>query len=193
MPSERALKAAEKYNRLMEQTNAPGRCDPDLQFETPQLIKLLSVWQEHSAGRDTPLRRDLNAHSLRAFLPNIIIVDVVKQDDRLRYRIRLTGTVISTILGDHTGKFVDDAVVSPFRERWNAAFDLTVETGGPILLKGRLEYREQHYLVMEILLAPMAAADGAVDSVLVGAYAKYSARHVFDPLVRNALAATSER
>lgn len=189
MPSERLLSAAAQYNRQMEQTNAPGRCDPELAFDTPQLVKLLSVWRDKSHGRDMPARRDLNARALKDFLPHIILTDVLVRSERRRYRIRLTGTAISTLLGDHTGKFVDEAVISPFRERWNAAFDLAAEAGEPVRLHGRLEYRDQHYLLMEILLAPLASSDGSLESILVGAYARYSARHIFDPLIRNTISA----
>jgi hypothetical protein len=188
MPSERFLRAAENFNRFAVQTDAPGRCDVTLAFERPELVQAVSVWRDSAAGRDMPLRRDMNAHTLKPFLPNVVIVDVVDGDAARRYQIRLIGTTVSRVLGDLTGKFLDEAVVSPYRERWCAAVDTAVNAGCPIRLSGRLEYGGQDYIAMDIMLAPIGERDDRPEAVLAVIYPKYSARHVFEPMVKNALA-----
>ncbi len=189
MPSERLLLAAEEFNRIAERMAAPGRCDPTLSFETPQLAEVVCVWRDKASGRNMPLRRDMDARTLKAYLPNVAIVDVVESGDMRRYRFRVMGTSISQVLGDHTGKFIDEAIVSPFCERWCAAMDAALMAGGPIRVTGRVEYRQRDHLVMELMLAPIGPRDESAEAVLVVAYATSSARHVFDPLVRNTVSA----
>jgi hypothetical protein len=191
MANERLLRAADTFNRFAEQAGAPSRCDPSLSFETPELMQVTALWRDKSAGREMPLRRDMNARTLKAYLPQIIIADIVGDERRRRYRFRLMGTSISRVFGDHTGKFLDEAIVSPYRERWTAAIDTAVEAGGPVRLSGRIEYKQLDYLSMEIFLAPIEQRDNRAEAVLVAAYSKYSARHVFEPMVRNKLSATA--
>jgi hypothetical protein len=192
MANERLLHAADNFNRFAEQAGAPSRCDPSLSFETPELMQVAALWRDKSAGRGMPLRRDMSARALKAYLPHIIVVDVVEDRERRRYRFRLMGTSIARVFGDHTGKFLDEAIVSPYRERWTAAIDTAVEANGPVRLSGRIEYRQLDYLAMEIFLGPIEQHDEKAESVLVAAYSKFSARHVFEPMVRNKLSASGQ-
>jgi hypothetical protein len=189
MVNERLIRAADDFNRFAEQTGAPSRCDSSLSFETPELVEVAALWRDKSAGRDMPLRRDMNARALKAYLPHITIADVVHDGERRRYRFRLMGTSIARMFGDHTGRFLDEAIVSPFRERWTAAFDAAFQAGGPIRLSGRIEYRELDYLAMEIFLAPIEQRDEKAEFILAATYSKVSARQVFDPMVRNKVSA----
>lgn len=184
MPTARARRAAENFNRFAERMAMPGRCDPTLSFVTPELSNAAVIWREKAAGREMPLRRDVNARTLKAFLPHVMIVDIV-EDDKRRYRIRLSGTSISGLLGDHTGKFIDEAIVSPFRERWSAVIDAALSAREPLRIAGRLEYCGQDYLSLELLLVPIGTRDDAVEAVLVVGYARSSATHVINSLVRN--------
>ena len=185
MANEHLTRAADDYNRFAERSGAPSRRDPSLSFETPELVQVASLWRDKSAGRSMPLRRDMNMRALKAYLPHIIIADVVKDEERRRYLFRLMGTSIARVFGDHTGRFLDEAIVSPYCERWTTALDTVLTAGGPIRLSGRVEYRQQDYLAMEIFLAPIEQCDESAEAVLVAAYAKFSARHIFEPMVRN--------
>ncbi|HEY2444132.1 MAG TPA: PAS domain-containing protein [Rhizomicrobium sp.] len=185
MPTARAQHAAEDFNRFAERMAMPGRCDPTLSFVTPELSNAAVIWREKAAGREMPLRRDVNARTLKTFLPHVMIVDIVEDHKRRRYRIRLSGTSISGLLGDHTGKFIDEAIVSPFRERWSAVIDAALSAREPLRIAGRLEYCGQDYLSLELLLAPIGTRDEAIEAVLVVGYARSSATHVINSLVRN--------
>jgi hypothetical protein len=136
-----------------------------------------------------PPRREFNARTLRAFLPNVIIADCMEDNGKRRYRFRLMGTAVSALLGDHTGKFLDEAVIYPYTERWFAVLDAANNAGCPLRIFGQLEYRQQDYLAMEMIVAPLGTATGRADAVLVIAYASYSAQHVFQPLVKNKITA----
>jgi len=185
MTNLRIQRAAEEFNRFAERMAAPARCDPTLSFDTPALAQVASVWREKAAGRDMPLRRDMGARALKPFLPNVVVLDVVETGGQRRYLIRLMGTSIAEVLGEHTGKFLDETIISPFRERWSAAMDATVSAGSPIRLSGRVDYGGHDYLAMEMVLAPVAQCDDSSAAIVGVAYTRYSARHIFDPLVRN--------
>ncbi len=187
MPTDRASAAAEEFNRFAERTAAPSRCDPTLAFEAPALAKALALWQEKAGGREIPSRRDFSAHALKAYLPVVAIVEAVDEGDTRRYRFRLMGTAIADLLGDHTGKFIDEAVVSPFRERWSAIMDATLAAGAPLRLFGRVEFNNLNYLSMELLFAPMR--DDHAQSILIVTHARSSNLHIFKPLAKNKVSA----
>jgi hypothetical protein len=187
MPNDRAAAAAAVFNRFAETTLAPSRCDPTLAFEPPELTRALALWREKAGAHEMPLRRDMGARALKAFLRNVAITDVVDEDRTRRYRFRLMGTAIAGLFGDHTGKFIDEAVVSPFRERWCAMIDATLAAGAPLRFFGRVDYNDQDYLAMELLLAPLR--DEGAGAVLFVACARSSAPHVFNPLVKNTVSA----
>lgn len=192
MPTNRVQRAAEEFNKAAQRTRMPGRCDETCSFESTKLSGVVDLWREKSSAGGVPVRSDFNARTLQQFLPNVMMVDVVEDGARRRHRVRLTGTAVAALLGDYTGKFLDDAVVSPYRERWAAAVEAAIAAGEPMRLFGRIDYRAQQYLEAEILVAPLDSGEGVADSVLVVLYAKYSMRHLFEPNVRNAIAASRD-
>ena len=167
----------------------PARCDASLSFETSKLTDVAALWHEKTGENGLPPRREFNARTLKGVLPHVIIADRVEANGKHRYRFRLMGTAISELLGDHTGKFIDEAVNSPFRGRWVGVLDAADNAGSPLRIFGRLEYRQQDYIAMELLVAPLGTRIGHADAVLVIAYPSYSARHVFQPLVKNKITA----
>src|SRR5271155_1371775 len=180
MPNDRARSAAEEFNRFAVRAAAPSRCDPTLAFETPMLGRALALWQEKAVGREIPSRRDMGARALKAFLPHVTIVDVVGEGAARRYRFRLLGTAVADLFGNLTGKFVDEAIVSPFRERWSAIMSATLDAGAPLRFFGRVEYNNRDYLSLELLLAPLS--DESAEAILLVGSARASDPHVFNPL-----------
>jgi len=193
MTNIRAQRAAEEFNRFAERMAAPGRCDPSLSFDTAALAEAASVWRDKAAGRDMPLRRDMGARTLKPFLPNVVILDIVEDNAARRYRVRLMGTSIAQVLGDHTGKYLDETITPPFRDRWSMAIEAALSAGVPIRLSGRVDYGGHDYLAMELMLAPFEQRGESAAAVLVVAYTRYSARHIFDPLVRNTVSSALPR
>jgi hypothetical protein len=185
MTNVRAEQAAAEFNRFAEGMGMPAKCDAALDFENRKLADAAAIWREKSSQSALPPRSEFCARTLKSYLPNVIVADAVEESGRCRFWFRLMGTTISELLGDHTGKFLDDAIVSPFRERWSAVLDSANKAGCPMRIHGRLEYQQQNYLSMELMVAPLGPDTGRAPAVLAIAYANYSARHVFEPLVRN--------
>lgn len=187
MTDDRALAAAEEFNRFAERTGAPSRCDATLAFEAPTLKKALALWREKADGCGVPSRREFGARVLKAHLPHLTIVDAVDEGQVRRYRFRLMGTAIAELLGDHTGKFIDEAIVSPFRERWTAVMATPLAAGAPVRIFGRVEYNNLDFLAMEILLAPLR--DDDAQSILTVTHSHAPNMHVFKPLAKDKVSA----
>ena len=163
----------------------PARCDPALDFEHSQLNEAVELWRQTAQGREMPRRRDMTARALKQFLPNLAIVDAVDNGGVCRFRMRLMGTALAELLGDHTGRFIDEFVRSPFHERWCAIFSAAIAAGEPVRVFGRIEYRQLDYIAIEMMAAPIDGSPSAAKAVLIVAQTSFSARHVFAPLVRN--------
>jgi hypothetical protein len=74
----------------------------------PALIRFFDFWESMRGGRAMPARRDLDPLQMpRGFLPNIMLIDVLRDRPRLRYR--LIGSNIVTATGENrTGRFFDE-------------------------------------------------------------------------------------
>lgn len=76
-------------------------------IETPCLRQLYLYWEERRRGREFPARRDLDPVEFRFALGHVVLIDVLR--DPLRFRFRLHGSELSLRAGyDMTGKMVDD-------------------------------------------------------------------------------------
>src|SRR5262249_39937197 len=150
-----AQQVADEFNRFAEGMGMPAQCDSFSRFENQKLADAAAMWHEKAKRTALPARDEFSARVLKPYLPNVIVADVVEKADRRRFWFRLMGTSVAELLGDHTGKFLDEAVVSPYRERWSAVLDAANKAGCPLRIHGRLEYQQQNYLAMELMLAPL--------------------------------------
>jgi hypothetical protein len=185
MSSARAQHAAQDLNRFAERVGMRGRCDAMLDFQNPQLDSAVGLWRNMAEARGLPVRSEMNARVLKPFLPNVALIDLVEDAGAYRFRLRLMGTALASLLGDYTGQFVDEAIISPFRERWSAVLGAAIAAGEPLRIFGRLEYRRLHHIAMELMVAPLCADGSLPNAVLIVASIDSSGRHVFEPLVRD--------
>ncbi|HWI27359.1 MAG TPA: PAS domain-containing protein [Stellaceae bacterium] len=76
-------------------------------IETPCLRQLYTYWESRCGGREFPARRDLDPLDFRTALGHVVLLDVLYEP--LRFRFRLHGSDLSLRAGyDMTGKMVDD-------------------------------------------------------------------------------------
>lgn len=157
----------EEYNRLAELAGWPNRLDPSLAFESPDLRAALALWRRLAGTRELPLRTDLTPKLMKGFLPKVAIMDVLRENGRTRFRIRVTGTALERNFGGMTGKFLDECLPEPFRTRWDATLNVSLQARCPARTFGRMEFRDQTYLNIETFYAPMGADASAPDSILI--------------------------
>ncbi len=143
------------------------RCDRDLSFIAKKPTGALGAWREVAGDRAWPARADITARSMKSFLADMAIIEIVKASDGNRYRSPLTGTGLEHLFGRAGGQFLDEVAPQPFRDRWIAALDLASTAGCPLRTIGRLEFREQDYLQVESLMAPTGPPGDAPHAILL--------------------------
>jgi hypothetical protein len=170
---------AAEYNTQATRGDWHSLCDPALAFLHPDLGRLLDLWRSEAGDGGIPHRRVMSPRLLKSFLRDIAIYERLKgEDGKRRYRVRLMGTAFAQILGDLTGKFVDEAVPAEFVPRWHAALDLTLAGRAPLRFLGREDTNRMTFLTGEFFSAPLIADDGQMSLVL--AAARYSGKRPWE-------------
>lgn len=78
----------------------------------PRLDTLYRYWCDRCQGRALPRRTDIDPVEIPpALWPHVILLDVVWQEDRPRFRYRRVGEVFWRALGQEpTGRFIDEVL-----------------------------------------------------------------------------------
>jgi hypothetical protein len=128
------------------------------------LHRLYDYWQARQKDGRLPARADIHPSELRFLMGNLLLVEVLR--DPLRFRYRLTGSNLSRFLKvELTGKLLDEHPDPDFRRQAAATYTTLAETAEPwaaqrdTLMDGRL----RRY---EVLLLPLAADGITVDMIL---------------------------
>ena len=130
---------------------------------------LYDYWQTRQRGGRLPARADIDPTDLRKLLPRLALIDVLREDDSLAFRYRLTGTEIVNRAGrDPTGKRFDELYRGDYLQTAQATYQKVVDTGRPHtsdrvypLVPGR------EYMSYDRLLLPLASDGVTVDMVML--------------------------
>lgn len=76
-------------------------------FLSSRVTAFYAHWRELCAGRSMPRRADFDPAAIRTLLPYLMLVDIVGQPGRARYRLVGTAVVEMAKL-DFTGQFADE-------------------------------------------------------------------------------------
>ena len=169
-----ADRAAEcnSFNVHAQRVGWPMRCDATLSFDSARLREALEVWRGKAGSRRWPMRAEMTPRVMKKFLADLALIDVVYESGTVRYRSRVTGTTLARRFGEAPGRFFDELVPEKFLQRWQAMFALALRVGGPVRTMSRVEYREQDFLNVETLIAPLGEAGESPDAILVVAQFK---------------------
>jgi hypothetical protein len=155
------------FNNRAQRSGWPIRCDAQMSFYSEKLTAAHAVWRGAAGTRAWPERSALTARSMKPYLADMSIIDVVKSGRGNRYRSRLTGTALEYSYGASGGQFLDEIVPEPFRDRWIGALTLAAEASHPLRTIGRVEFRPHEYLQVESLLAPLGPQADLPDALLL--------------------------
>jgi hypothetical protein len=155
------------FNCNCEGEGWPMRADAGLAFGAASLQEAHRVWHEKADGRAMPSREDMSPRALKSFLTEVALHDIVYEGDNIRFRSRVTGTELARTHGSGRGQFIDEAVPSPFRERWTAMLKLALDVGGPVRVSSPIEFQNRTYLQAEILCAPLGSVDSLPDAMFI--------------------------
>jgi len=172
------INAAWELDRKAKREGWPFHCDAALEFERAELNALRDLWRSLAAEKAVPSRADFDARTLKPYLKNILIIErVVTGPQRWRYRTRLSGTAVTDVLGDFTGKFIEEQVPLELVPRWTAIYDAILDSGQPLRLVADFELPQLAYLRGEGLIAPLTDRDGKPTLILSCAYFKPRPTH----------------
>jgi hypothetical protein len=135
-------------------------------IETPRLRRLYAYWAESRRGREFPARRDIDPLDFRYVLGHVVLLDVLYQP--LRFRFRLHGTTLALRAGyDMTGKMADELPDAKNRAMLIGGCRAVIERRQPSVETGTRLVR-QRPLSFEALWLPLSE-DGERISMLMGA------------------------
>jgi hypothetical protein len=147
----------------------------ELQFgDGPDDARLRAVydyWDGKRRGRAMPSRADIDPAELKAFLPQLVLLDVVGDPPRFRYR--LVGTEVTRVrqgLGkdDPTGTFVDEVTHHQGTSAVLAHYRRVVAERRPSIDAGNYTASPSRpWLRFKRMVLPLSADGVAVDMLLV--------------------------
>lgn len=175
---EAIIDGAAAFNRAAKGADWHSLCDVTLRFNHPDLARLLSLWRSEAGENPIPFRRTMSPRLLKSFLRDVAIYERVGEGLERRYRVRLMGTAFAQILGDLTGKFIDEAIPAEFVPLWHASLDATLGAGAPLRFLGREDTKGMTFLTGEFFSAPLLADDGRANLVI--AAARYSGKRPWE-------------
>jgi hypothetical protein len=176
MDSTAAVHACEKFNARAIAEGWPSLCDAALSFQRLEFRVLTATWRNFATSQ-LPSRKDFTPRSLKSLLRNVVIYERVT-NGTTRYRVRLMGTAFAEIMGDLSGKFLDEAVPPQHLVRWHAALDAALEAGAPLRFVARTDTVDKPFLVGEYFEAPILTDDGSTSMIL--AAGMFAPRHWAD-------------
>ncbi|HLJ20339.1 MAG TPA: PAS domain-containing protein [Stellaceae bacterium] len=160
-------KNAKPRHTLARTNEAGARADPTLTLDEPALKALLAVWEARRKGRRMPARADFDPLDLKAHLGHLFLVDVEREPRR--YRVRLVGTRITTVVQrDVTGMYLDAIYAGTLLESLAQALSWVVDERAPLRVYSRAGHPQNPVYFYEGLLLPLSADGESVNMVLGG-------------------------
>jgi hypothetical protein len=131
-------------------------CGPATGFEHPALNGAVALWREKAKGRAMPMRADLTARVMKAYMPHMSILERAGTGKTGRYRVRLHGTALASYAGDKTGQYLDDIVPAHLLSSYASVYDTVLELLQPLRLVRDFQAPDLDYLAGESLVAPIS-------------------------------------
>lgn len=153
------LNIVERFNLRARREGWQQHCDTQLNFRHPDLSQVFAVWRTQAGNRLMPARRDMTAARLKPFLSRIAVIERVK-DDPVRWRWRLLGTRVTQIIGERTGKYLDEDAPPRQVARWVASAEMVLGIARPLRFVGRVLVLNKEYLFSELLFMPLSDDSG---------------------------------
>lgn len=131
----------------------------------PTLKAAFSYWESKAPDGALPGRQHIDPIEMKSFLPHLVLLDVERDGERLRYRHRVVGTVMCDVMDTElTGSyFGDEERLAPHRAR----LDELVHTGRPYYHYSSLTAPQREYISIHRVALPLASDGSNVDMILV--------------------------
>jgi hypothetical protein len=158
-----------KLNTLARVLNWQTRADATLSFLQPELAALRDIWLALAVDGRLPARSELTARTLKPYLPNITIFEIVHAGaGKVRFLHRYVGTAITRYFGETTGLGFEDFLPPERVPATKAFFEAVIETRHALRVITHFQLPHVSYLYGEILAMPLAD-DGVTPNRLMSA------------------------
>lgn len=139
---------------------AVSGCDTAL-VQSSRIHRLYTYWRQKAAGAAMPARSDFDPVDVRELLPNLMMLDVVGDPPRFRYR--LVGTRVVQYTGfDFTGRCLDEMVFQG-RDFMEGCYRRVWAERRPIFGHYAWLVRSRHFGRCEFALLPLSDDGTRVD------------------------------
>ena len=159
------LAVARALNQKAAQTKAYHFCDPTLAFSDTVYEQFLALWRGKAGTRAMPAKSEITPRDLKDFLGDVIVVQRITENPS-HYVCRLVGSKVAEVVGNNTGKSIQDSAPSELSARWIECADLILNGGKPLRFLGRVHLKDREYLDAENLFVPLADDQGHPTFVL---------------------------
>ena len=139
--------------------------DPTLAFTDANYDLLLNLWRSKAGEHNMPFRSDITPRDLKPILRNVLLFEKFSNDPP-RFRWRIVGTSLISILGENTGKTFEECIPAEHLERWSDCANLILDGGLPLRFLGRVHVQGREYLDAENLFVPLANDNGEPGFIL---------------------------
>lgn len=152
-------------------TDSAFHYDAELEFDRPELNALRDIWREKTKNKPIASRSDFDARTVKPFMRNMVILDVVQQPDgSRRYRQRYEGSAVVEVFGEQTGRFLDEYIPTDRLARWVAGHDIIALSGRPLRFVINYNSPQISYLRSEVLMLPLSEDGETVNMVMAFNY-----------------------
>lgn len=151
--------------------------DPDLNCSSPLLTDLLRLWHDARGGRAMPARKDMDPIKLGpALLPHIMLIDV-EHEPQPRFRWRLIGTHITTVLDrDMTGRYWDEIYQGKDLATLRLRADWVLQHRAPLRALGHATSHGRDFENLEALHLPLSDDDTTINMIFAASVYTLSSR-----------------
>ncbi len=133
---------------------------------SPLVREFYAFWRTRCRDGRLPAKADLDPVDMRAFLANILLLEVLH--DPLDFRYRIIGERIVERLGNMTGQTVGATALASVSNSAFRNYAAVAETGQPQFLEGRTmtAFRSDMPCVLSRVHCPLAADGRTVDHII---------------------------
>ena len=145
-------------------------CDTTLAFDNDMLRGLVQIWRERCRPGHLPSRADFTLLTLKPYLRDIVIMEVVQEGERRRFRHKLLGSNAAARLGEMTGRFTDEVLPAAVNRKTVACYDAVVDSRCPMRIVTDFDLASVTHMRGEAFAAPLAE-DGATPNMVLSIFA----------------------
>ena len=136
-------------------------------LDDPRFRWLFDYWLDRLVDGSLPSRADVDPIDFPHLLGRLNLIEVLREEGRLRFRYRLFGTKVSDMIGrDLTGRLLEDVVLPIDYRKIGAVHREVVETRRPHFWQIPVPFIDRDFGSYRRLLLPLAEDGATVDLLM---------------------------